>query len=65
MGENVIIHDAIVPPRKSSRMMTNLSGRECHNHAMKMVSCDPHMQIAGCCLYDQARVETRHVSYSW
>ena len=30
-------------PSKSSRTMTKLSGRKCHNDTMKRVGCDPHV----------------------
>ena len=41
----VTIHDGCAP-RKSSRMMTNLSGRDCHTHTMKRVGCDPHVKTS-------------------
>ena len=42
---NVTIHDAIVPLKKSSRMITSLSEGECHNHTMKIVDYDLYTQI--------------------
>ena len=44
-GESLTIHGAIVPPRKSLKNMTSLSGVKCHNHTMKRVYCDPHIVI--------------------
>ena len=39
----VIVQGVVVPPSKSSKTVTSLSGGEHHNLTMKIVDCDPHV----------------------